>query len=213
MVLNWYRALLPREEKFVEHFQEHATHIVAAAESLRSVLAGTVPFESALKTICEHEGAADAITKTTIEAIHRTFITPFDRVDIHDLITAQDDAIDLIEEIAQRIAIYEMKSFTPQMLKLADIAHDCARQICQALPLLDAVTRNAARLRELALRISALEGQGDATLREGLARLMHGRGDAIDVITCKEIYELLEDVIDRCQDVSDVIQGIVIEHV
>lgn len=212
-MLNWYRALLPREEKFVDNFQAHAAHIVAAAESLRAIIAGTATFDSALRAICEHEGAADAITKTTIEAIHRTFITPFDRTDIHDLITALDDTIDLIEEIAQRIAIYRLKSYTPQMLKLAEIAQDCAVQICEALPLLREITRNAGSLRALGARISVLEGQGDATLREGLGNLMHSGGDPIALITCKEIYELLEDVVDRCQDVSDVIQGIVIEHV
>ena len=206
-------ALMPREERFFDYFESHAKCIVAAAQCLRAVLSGKAEFEAAFRTIRERESAADAVTKETLEAIHRTFITPFDRGDIHDLTTALDDVIDLIEDIVQRIAIYEIADFTPEMVKPAEILERCATMLCDGIPLLRSVSSNAQALTDIRARIAELEGQGDATLREGLRKLMKSDGGAIAIIERKEVYELLEDAIDRCQDAADVIQGIVIEHV
>jgi uncharacterized protein len=213
MFLRLFHYFMPKEERFVERFQQHCDQIVAAAEALRSIIAGTGDFEKCFHTIRERESAADVITKLTLEGLHRSFITPFDRAEIHDLTVSLDDTIDTIEEIVQRMSIYNLKTFTPEMLKMADCIRDCAGVLVQAVPLLSEVTRNAGALRDMAIRISTLEGQGDATLRQGLASLMRNGADPIAVITQKEIYELLEDAIDRCQDAMDVIQGIVIEHV
>lgn len=213
MFLRLFHFFMPKEEKFLERFQEHAEQIVAASEALRSIIAGAGDFEKCFQTIRERESAADVITKITLEGLHRSFITPFDRADIHDLTVALDDTIDTIEEIVQRMAIYKLSKFTPEMLKLAEIIRDCAVVLNAAMPLLSRVTRNAEALRDMAIRISALEGRGDATLRDGLASLMQNGADPIAVMTQKEIYELLEDAIDRCQDAMDVVQGIVIEYV
>lgn len=213
MFLRMIRALMPKDERFIERLQDHAKLIVAGADALSAIMSKTGEFEQCFHTIREKEGAADAITKEILEAIHRTFITPFDRTEIHDLIVALDDTIDIIEEIVQRIAIYRMTSFTPEMVAMAGTIRDCTSLICSAIPLLSAVTRNADALRDLAIRVSTLEGQGDRTLRQGLAGLMSNGADPIMLITRKEIYELLESAIDRCEDVMNVVQGIVIEHV
>ena len=213
MLLRLFHALMPREERFFDHFESHARCIVAAAQCLRAIFSGKAEFEVAYRTIRERESAADAITKETIEAIHRTFITPFDRGDIRDLTTGLDDIIDLMEEIVQRLAIYEISEFTPEMTALAEILERSATILCQGIPLLRSTTKNAQALSDIRVRIAELEGQGDATLREGLRKLMKGDGSAIAIIERKEIYELLEAAIDRCQDAADVIQGIVIEHV
>lgn len=213
MLQRLLNALTPKEERFVEHFQVHTGHIVAAAEALHAIIAGTGDFDENFRTIRQRESAADAVTKATLEAIHRTFITPFDRTEIHDLIVALDDTIDTIEEIVQRIVIYRVLSFTPQMIRLADTVRECSLLLNSMMPLLNTVTRNADKLRDISIRISMLEGAADATLREGLAILMRGGGDPIVVMTSKEIYELLESTIDRCEDVANVVQGIVIEHV
>ena len=213
MFLRLFRSLMPREEKFVERFCQHTEQIVAAAEALHSIFAGSDDFDKCFHMIRERESAADVITRLTIEAVHRSFITPFDRGEIHDLIVSLDDTIDTIEEIVQRIAIYRITKFTPEMVRLTEIIRDCAGILNSAMPLLAEVTRNATALRDMAIRISALEGEGDATLRQGLAALMQSGADPITVLTQKEIYELLENAIDRCQDAMDVVQGIVIEHV
>lgn len=213
MFLRLFRYLMPKEERFVERFKQHTEQIVAAAEALQSIFAGTDDFEKCFHTIRERESAADVITRLTLEGVHRSFIAPFDRAEIHDLIVALDNTIDTIEEIVQRIAIYRLKTFTPEMLRLTEIIRDCARLLNTAMPYLSEVTRHVSALRDMAIRISALEGQGDATLRQGLASLMQNGADPIAVMTQKEIYELLEDAIDRCQDAMDVVQGILIEHV
>jgi len=210
MFFRLLRSFMPKDEKFVGRFVQHAEQIAAAADALRSIFAGADDFEKCFHTIREREGAADVITRLTLEALHRSFITPFHRSEIHDLVVSLDDTIDTIEEIVQRIAIYRITKFTPEMQKLADIIRDCAGILNQAMPLLAEVNRNAPALRDMAIRISALEGQGDATLRQGLAALMRNGADPIAVMTQKEIYELLEGAIDRCQDVMDVVQGIVI---
>jgi uncharacterized protein len=213
MLLRLFHALMPREERFFDHFENHAKCIVAAAQCLRAIISGKAEFEAAFRTIRERESAADAVTKATLEAIHRTFITPFDRSDIHDLTTALDDIIDLIEDIVQRMAIYEIRDFTPEMAKQAEILERCTIMLCDGMPLLRSTTSNAQALSDIRARIAELEGQGDATLREGLRKLMKTDRGAIAIIERKELYELLEDAIDRCQDAADVIQGIVIEHV
>lgn len=211
-MLQWFRALLPREEGFVRNFEEHAGHIVAASLALRGLMDGQIPFETAFRTIREREGAADGVTKRTFEAIHRTFITPFDRSEIHDLIVSLDDTIDLIEEIVQRLAIYAIADFTPQMQALAATIATCAAKLQSAMPCLNAVAKNIDSLNAACREISLLEGKGDAILRDGLQALMKSGADPIALMTRKEIYELLEQTIDRCEDVADVIQGIVIEH-
>lgn len=213
MLLRLFQSLMPREERFFDHFEKHAQCIVAAAQCLRAIIAGKTEFEPAFKTIREREGEADTVTKETLEAIHRTFITPFDRGDIHDLTTALDDVIDLIEEIVQRLAIYEITAFTPEMMRQSEILERCATMLCDGMPLLRETTKNAKALGDIRVRIAELEGEGDATLREGLRKLMKNDGSAIAIIERKELYELLEEAIDRCQDAADVIQGIVIEHV
>jgi uncharacterized protein Yka (UPF0111/DUF47 family) len=213
MLQRLFHALMPREERFFDHFEDHAKCIVAAAQCLRAIIAGKAEFEAAFRTIRERESAADAVTKVTLEAIHRTFITPFDRGDIHNLTTALDDIIDLIEDIVQRLAIYDIRDFTPEMVKQAEILERCATMLCEGMPLLRATTRNASALSAIRVRIAELEGDGDAILREGLRKLMKSDSGAIAIIERKELYELLEDAIDRCQDAADVIQGIVIEHV
>ncbi len=170
-MLQWFRALLPHEEKFVQNFEEHAGHIVAASIALRGLMDGKIGFDEAFRTIREREGAADGVTKKTFEAIHRTFITPFDRSEIHDLIVALDDTIDLIEDIVQRLAIYEIADFTPQMQSLAATIETCATRLRTAIPCLAEVANNAEALNAACREISVLEGKADAMLRDGLKAL------------------------------------------
>jgi len=213
MLMRLFHALMPKEEKFLDHFCAHSEKIVAATEALHQMLeAGgdTAPFR---QTIYTKEGEADAITRATLLAIHRTFITPFDRADIHGLISAMDDVIDLVEETAQRIELYDVTDFTEQMKEMAASAHKCAEIIQQTLPMLAAINKNSTRISALCIAVSKIEGQADRQMRQGLSELIKSGQDPIRIMTRKEIYELLESVIDRCEDVMDAVQGIVIEHV
>lgn len=213
MLMKLFQALMPKEEKFLDYFLRHSEKILAATNALHAMLdAGGdgAPFR---QTIYATEGEADAIARSTLLAIHQTFITPFDRADIHGLITAMDDVVDLVEETAQRIELYEVADFTEEMKEMAASAHQCAEIIRQTLPLLSAINKNSGRISALCVQVSKIEGQADRRMRHGLSALIRSGRDPIYIMTRKEIYELLESVIDRCEDVMDAVQGIVIEHV
>ncbi|MEI6559353.1 MAG: DUF47 family protein [Rhodospirillaceae bacterium] len=213
MLLKLFHALMPKEERFLDYFSAHSEKIIAATEALHQMMVtggDTAPYCHIIYT---QEGEADAIARKTLLAIHRTFITPFDRSDIHGLISAMDDTIDLVEETAQRVELYEVTSFTDEMKDMAESARQCAGIIRQTMPLLVAINKNASKINELCVAVSKIEGQADRKMRQGLSKLMKSGLDPIHVLTRKEIYELLESVIDRCEDVMDAVQGIVIEHV
>lgn len=213
MLMKIFHALMPKEEKFFDYFCAHSEKIVAATEALQQMMVSGDDPAPYCRTIYTKEGEADAITRTTLLAIHRSFITPFDRAEIHSLISAMDDTIDLVEETAQRVELYEVSAFTPQMKEMAESAGKCAEIIQQTMPLLTAINKNSTRISAMCVMVSKIEGQADHQLRNGLSELIKSGQDPIHILTRKEIYELLESVIDRCQDVMDVVQSIVIEHV
>ncbi|HEY0835780.1 MAG TPA: DUF47 family protein [Azospirillum sp.] len=213
MFLRLVRAMMPREESFIGHFCDHSERIVEAATALHDLFDHEGDPAAALERIVLAERAADAVTKRTLQAIHRTFITPFDRSDIHALITAMDDTVDLIEETAQRIVIYGVTDFTPEMRQMADAACRCAALLREAMPLLGAINRHVNHLNRASVEISRIEDETDELLRHCLRRLHAEEADPKRFVVLKEIYELLEQIIDHCDDVANVIDGVVIEHV
>lgn len=213
MLLRLFRTLMPREEKFIDHFCEHSERIMDAATALHDLLSAGGDRQAAFERVLAAEHAADQITKTTLQAIHRTFITPFDRSDIHALITSMDDTIDFIEEAAQRIMIYNITEFTPEMRQMADAAVKCAKLLCEGVPLLGSINKNLKHLQRMSVEISRIEGETDALMRACLSQLNAGEHDPKRFVILKEIYELLEEIVDHCDDVTNVIDGIVIEQV
>lgn len=213
MLLRLFHALMPKEEKFIDYFCAHSEKIVAAADALQALMNMPEEAERHSRTIYKNEGQADLITRNTLLAIHRTFITPFDRADIHSLITAMDDTIDLIEETAQKIELYEVSDFTDEMKDMAASVQQCATIIRDTVPMLGAISKNSEQISKQCIEVSKIEGNADRKQRKGLSELIKSGRDPIAVMTRKEIYESLESIIDRCDDVMNVIQGIVIEHV
>ena len=213
MLMKLFNKIMPKEESFLQLFSEHSNKIVSATEALHCMMAPGGDIDSCCHRIYTIEGEADVIARTTLLAIHRTFITPFDRSDIHGLITAMDDTVDLVEETAQRIELYEIAEFTEEMKDMADCAYRCAIIIQKTIPLLSAINKNSGTINQLCIDVSKIEGQADSRMRHGLSKLLKNCNDPILFITRKEIYEVLESVIDRCEDVMDAVQGIVIEHV
>lgn len=215
MALRFLRALMPREERFVEHFTDHAGRMVAAAQSLSAMMAAgdAEQRQAAFAQVCAIEGQADSIARDTLVALHRAFITPFDRSDIHALITALDDAVDLIEEVAQRAVLYRIDSFSPRMRELAAMIEKSAGLLAAALPLLTDVNRNAQRINEICEQVGRIESDGDSLLRVALSELIAANPETVVFLGRKEVYELLETVTDRCDDVADLIEGILLDHV
>ena len=212
--MRWFRALLPREDKFFDLFEAHARTIVEAAEELRSMLTGQ-DVEKHCQRIVVLEDQADKITADVLLAVRKSFITPFDRGDIKDLVHSMDDAIDMMHKTVKTVRLFEQTSFDPLMQQMGDIIVDAAKLTAEAVPLLEKAGANANRLSALAERITRLEEQSDKLHEQGLKDLFlrHGRDNAMAYIVGSELYGELEKVVDRLEDVADEISGIVIEHV
>ena len=187
--------------------------IVPAAEAFRALMSGDGHAEQHAAEISRLEEAADQITRETVLAIHRTFVTPFDRSQILDLITALDDTIDLMKDTGRRMIRYGV-GFTPEMLGMADCAVRATTAIRDAMPLLGAIDRSAdaayARCRST---VRPIESEADELLDRGSARLFAGDISPGHKLTVEKVYDLIEAVVDRCEDVVDVIDGIVVEQV
>lgn len=214
MALSFIRALMPQEEHFVQRFSRHAQCMISASQALKGMMLSTPENRpEQVRAIKDFESQGDTITRETIVALHRAFITPFDRSDIHALISAQDDALDLLEELVYRAALYHVTEFGPHMLKLAEHIEACAVLLGDCIPLLADVNRNAERIGTLCQQVGRIESEADAVLNLALSDLIAENPTSITVfIGHKEIYELLEAVTDRCDDVADLIEGIVLDN-
>jgi uncharacterized protein len=214
-MLGWFHALMPREERFFELFARHAQTLSAGADALQALLRGgdTIPRYSQI--IAEREQEADHITREVLEAVRRTFITPFDRSDIKDLITSMDDAIDQMHKTAKAITLFEVKSFEPPMREMGDLIVESAKLIGEAVPLLSAVGKHAGRLTEMAEKVVRIEDKADDFHERGRKELFlrHRGGDVVAYLVGNEVYDHLEKVMDRFEDVANEISAIVIEHV
>jgi predicted phosphate transport protein (TIGR00153 family) len=213
-MMNWFQALLPKETKFFGLFEAHAVTLVAGAQSLRHLLNGGEAVPLYCAEVARHEDEADDITREVLLAVRRTFVTPFDRSDIHDLITSMDDAIDQMHKTAKAIMLFEQRSFQPDMVKLGDIIVQTAALTAEAVPLLRSLRGNARRLNEISEEVTRLEDQSDALYDAGIQALYRGpaRTDPMAYIVGAEIYDHLEKVVVRFEAVANRISAVLIEH-
>jgi len=214
-MLRWFHALMPKEERFFDLFARHADAVLRGAEGLRAMLEGGDAIAQNFQIVmdCEHE--ADDVTREVLIAVRRTFITPFDRGNIRDLITSMDNTIDQMQKTAKAITLFEVTEFTSQMKGMGDAIVKCARLVQGGLPLLRSIGSEAGRISAITAEISALEGRADEMHDEGLRLLYRAsaQGNAMAYIVGNEIYDHLEKVVDRFDDAANVMHGIVIEHV
>jgi predicted phosphate transport protein (TIGR00153 family) len=214
-MLAWFQRLMPREHKFFPLFEQHAGTVTAAAQALRGMLEGGEQVARHCASVMQLEENADRITRDVLVGVRTTFITPFDRGDIKDLITSMDDAIDQMQKTAKAIVLFEMKSFEPEMRAMGDAIVECAGLIARAVPLLSNIGQHVGQLNEICLQVSRIEGQADEIYDQGLKALYERSktGNAMDFVRGDEIYDHLEKSIDRFDDIANQIQAIVIEHV
>jgi predicted phosphate transport protein (TIGR00153 family) len=214
-MLGWFHKLMPREERFFDLFARHSHVVVEGAEALRAMLEGGAAVSQHCKTVMDREQDADDITREVLIAVRRTFITPFDRGAIRNLITAMDNTIDQMQKAAKTITLFEVKTFTPQMRDMGDAIVRCARLVQEAMPLLQSITSEAGHLSALTEQISALEGRADEMHDVGLKALYQANvaNNSMAFFIGHETYDHLEKVVDRFDDVANEIHGIVIEHV
>lgn len=214
MALRFIRSLMPREERFVANFAAHAERLVAASGALTAMMrAAPEDREARFNEVCAIESQADTIARETLVALHRAFITPFDRSDIHAFITALDDTVDLIEDVGRHAMLYQIAQFSPRMLELAVMIETGAKLLAEAIPLLTDVNRNVGQINALCEKIGRVEGDADRVLHLALSELIAERPETIAFLGRKEVYEMLEAVTDRCDDVADLIEGILLDHV
>jgi uncharacterized protein len=214
VMMRWFHAMMPKEERYFGFFVRHSRTILAGAEALQAMLREDA-VSTYLPTIIDREHDADAITREVMITLRRTFITPFDRGDIKDLITSMDDAIDQIQQTGKVIGIFGIHSFEPEMRSMADRIVQCAGLIVEAVPLLSALHTKAGRLRELCDRIRQVEGQADDIHDAGLQRLYEVSSSTSNptvFLTGQEVYKHLESAVDCFDDIANVIDGLVVEH-
>jgi len=202
---------MPREGKFFDLFNAHAERIVEGARELAAMMSRFDELEAHAQRIDDVERAADKITHETITLLHRTFITPFDREQIHALITAMDDILDLIQDVAESIALYDLRAVTPEAKQLAEICQQCCDRVKSAVALLTNVKDSNAILK-CCEEIDRLESDADRVMRGAMSKLFREENDLKQVMKLRVIYDLLESITDRCEDVANIIEGIVIEN-
>ncbi|MBV8624348.1 MAG: DUF47 domain-containing protein [Herbaspirillum sp.] len=203
--------LMPTEGKFFDLFNQHAELAVKCAKEMVSLMTNFDDLEIRVHAIEAVEKQADKITHNTIELLHKTFITPLDRDDIHQLITRMDDILDLLEDAAQTISLYDIKAITPEAKRLAELCLACAEKVQAAVGLLSNMD-NSRQILSICQEIDRLESDADHVMRAAMSKLFRDEPDVRTLIKLKAIYEILETVTDRCEDVANIIEGIIVEN-
>ena len=206
-----FSRLMPHEGRFFDHFKDLAELIVQGSRELQALMATFNDVERRRFNIETIEKKGDKVTHATVELLHRTFITPLDRDDIHQLITNMDDILDLIEDSAQSISMYDLHAVTTDATRLAEICVACAEKVHAAVELLPNM-RNARQILEVCAEIDKLESEADHLMRTAMAKLFRDEPEVRQLIKLRTVYELLEEMTDRCEDVANIIEGIVLEN-
>lgn len=202
---------MPTEGKFFDLFNQHADLGVKCAKEMVALMINFDDLELRVHAIETIEKQADKITHNCIELLHKTFITPIDRDDIHQLITRMDDILDLLEDGAQTISLYDIKAITPEAKRLAELCLACTEKVKAAVGLLHNMD-NSRQILSICEEIDRLESDADHVMRAAMSKLFRDEPDVRNLIKLKAIYEILETVTDRCEDVANIIEGIIVEN-
>ena len=213
-MLRWFQALMPREDRFFVLYNRHAHTLVHGAEALCELLRGGSGVAAAAQRIADYEEEADAITRDLLLLVRRTFITPFDRSDMKDLINSLDDTIDEMKKTAKSILLFEVETLEPEMAEMGEHILRAAKLTVDAVTLLGSMRENAAKLNAITEEIIHLEDDTDTLNDNGIKELFrrHRDGNAMTYIVGTEIYGRLERVMDRFESVAHRISGLVIEQ-
>ena len=204
----------PRSDNYFALFNSLADCAVKGSKVLAMMSAVKEPekFDEHFAELRKIESEADEYTKEILLSLHKTFITPFDRREIRELAMALDDIIDYMEDIPQSAKIYGHTAFTPEMVALGQILLRASEKVRDAVNMLSDM-KNAERILRTCEEISGIEGEADHVMRAGMHRLFAEESDARTLIRSKELYDLFEEAVDSCEDVADVIHGVVLERI
>jgi predicted phosphate transport protein (TIGR00153 family) len=204
--------LLPKEEKFFDQFDVASEKMIRGIRLLKEMMRDLSNAEEKSRQIKDVEHEADHITHETVSSLHKTFITPIDRESIYALITRMDDVLDLIDSTSERVLLYKIKTSTPESMALIEVLEKAIEQVAKGINGLRDL-KNSGSILNICIEINRLENEGDRTFRNALSVLFSSSYDPIEIIKWKDVYETLEEAIDRCEDVANVLEGIVVENV
>ncbi len=206
---------MPREGKFFDLFNSHAEQVVLGSKALVDLLTVFNGSDEEAAKQCNlvdvAEKTGDKIARETMLELHKSFITPLEREEIHQLVNNLDGILDLMQDAAHTIKLYDIRHITPEAIKLSQIGMECAERVRAAVALLPSMN-NGPQILKLCGEIGDLESEADSEMRGAMSRLFREEPDVRELIKYKAIYELLETVTDCCEDVADVIEGIVLEN-
>jgi len=206
-----FRRLLPKETNFFDYFERHSRLGMEACKEMDALSSNPAELHPRVDRIKEIEHEADAIAHECIDAIHRTFITPIDRADIHRLIRRLDDIVDAVDSAAARMMMYELTTTRPELTQLSATLVRASQEIDGALRHLRHLGKNGPAIDRFCQGVYDAEKQGDEILKVALVRLFQEEKEPVLLIKWKEVFERLERATDRCEEVANIIQGIVIE--
>ena len=207
-----FSSLLPRDEQFFDYFEQAARNIVSGAQALADLLDDYQNVERKIERIRELEHVGDTLTHQVWEALHKTFVTPIDREDIATIVERLDDVMDYIDEAALSLQTYRITQPTQRAQELAHIIVRATTEVELAITLLRK-REDLPKILPLTVEINRLENEGDYVFRHALAELFEeGQEDLASVIKWREIYDHLETAIDRCEDVANALEGVVLKH-
>jgi predicted phosphate transport protein (TIGR00153 family) len=212
--MRLFSRLMPREGRFFTLFDQHAEYVLQASISLLELLRDfddTGARAARIARILELEHAADRVTRETVALLHKTFVTPLDRDDIHRLISRMDDVLDLIQDVTEALQLYDIQHLTPEAVQLAQLLHECCSRMQQAVHQLSSM-KNSAAVLKLCHDIDGLESEADRVLRAAISKLFREEDDVRQLIKLETVYQLLESATDQCENVANIIEGVVLEH-
>jgi len=201
--------LLPREEAFFDLFKQAAHNVIEGSRLLKELMEDYTHVQQKIERIKEVEHIGDGITHDVALRLNQTFLTPLDREDIHDLASALDDILDAVEAVADRFAIYKIAQPTERAIRLADILHRASVAVGRGV---DHIAMSHEEVKEYGVQVNSLENEADRVSRDAISELFEKETNPIAVIKWKEIYETFEEGTDRCEDVANVIERIVLKQ-
>jgi len=213
--MRFFSALMPRETRFFDLFDRHGAFTVAGSNAILELVqnySDTARRAELIQRIGDIERSADKVTYETVSLLHSTFITPFDRNAIHRLISGMDDVLDLMQDAAESMNLFDIQTLPPASLRMAELLQQCCVKMQTGVALLSSMD-NAQRALDITREIDKLESDADKVSRDGISVLFREEQDVRQLIKHKNVYEYLENAIDKCQDVANVIESVVVENV
>ncbi|MBI3189184.1 MAG: DUF47 domain-containing protein [Ignavibacteriales bacterium] len=209
---NFIQALLPHDEKFYQFFEESAQNLTYATDLLRVILSSRYEERVAhVEKMHEYEHLGDNVTHKIFAELNATFVTPFDREDIHVLASALDDIMDYIDGSASRFVLYKVHECPPDMIRLVNILDNSVKELLPGIRLLRNL-KNPEKLQNILRKINEYENDADEVFQNAIADLFEHEKDAIKIIKLKEIYVGLETATDKCEDAANVLESLLIKH-